>query len=155
MLLKINSEKKYILCRCHEEYIAHDDEDGACQTCCCGGNYKEPVKKVPSLQNAIIIPAALSLFHSSKAFAASPNQYNEVNWSQLANEATQPIFDLLIAAGIPVAGIAIGVAAYCFMFGKERKGWRIMLGAGLGVIILYLIPLGMYVLSTIGNGLSK
>ena len=67
------------------------------------------------------------------------------------NEAFAPVFDLLRATGLPVAGIVLSVAAYNFMFAKTDRGWRLVFGAGIGYVILNLIPLAFQILTRIGD----
>lgn len=108
---------------------------------------KEP-ERVSKFHQKITIPLATVPFMLPTPVQAV---YNDGQMTKDVNEAFAPVFDLLRATGLPVAGIVLSVAAYNFMFAKTDRGWRLVFGAGIGYVILNLIPLALQILTRIGD----
>jgi hypothetical protein len=110
----------------------------------------KPVKKIPLYQKFVTIPLALSPFNTGHAFA-NEYEYQKGDMTKEVGIMFEPIADLLVAAGLPFAGIMFAVAAYHFMLAKFDKGLKLIYGTAIGYLILNLIAFGLKLLTTVSR----
>lgn len=67
--------------------------------------------------------------------------------------ALDPLIDLLVALSFPVCSIIIVGSCFFFMLGKSERGWSGIQNAGLGYVLIQVMPMLLGVLKDIGNAI--
>ncbi|MFJ5625608.1 hypothetical protein ACIQD3_23700 [Peribacillus loiseleuriae] len=62
-----------------------------------------------------------------------------------------PLVDLMVALSFPVGSVLIVGACFFFMLGKSERAWSGIQNAGLGYILVQIMPVLLNVLKEIGN----
>ncbi len=65
--------------------------------------------------------------------------------------ALDPLVDVLVALSFSVASVIIVGGCFFFMLGKSEKGWRLIMNAGLGYVLIQISPLILNMLKDIEN----
>ena len=113
-------------------------------------------KPISHLHKLVTYPlVTIVLYPGSVSAAETPYSYNNGDITGFVNESAAPVFDLFRAAGLPVAGIVLSWAAFQFMGDRPEKGWRLIKGAGIGYIVLNLVPFALTLLTNIGDHMTK
>lgn len=113
---------------------------------------EEPFK-VTTFQKFVTYPL-VSLPFFDPLIAGAESTYNSGDMTKTVDGLFAPIMDLMRAAGLPVCGVMLGYAAFLFMCAKNERAWRLIQGAGIGYIVLNLIPLILNIFTQIGNTVS-
>ncbi|MGE8080908.1 hypothetical protein [Peribacillus loiseleuriae] len=65
--------------------------------------------------------------------------------------ALDPLVNLMVALNFPVCSVLIVGACFFFMLGKSERAWSGIQNAGLGYILVQIMPMLLNVLKEIGN----
>lgn len=127
------------------------------------GEYKEPTKKsnpmkvIKTVGNTIALPLVVA----KPAFASAPIEAVPTGASQYIGETTleiiahalDPLVDLMVALSFPVCSVIIVGSCFFFMLGKSERAWSGIQNAGLGYILIQIMPLLLNVLKEIGSAI--
>lgn len=129
------------------------------------GSYKDQPKKDKkggSWKKArkVATTALVPLAFAPKAFAQGPEAVT-VGATQFIGEksleviahALDPVVQLLVALSFPVASVIIVGSCFFFMFGNPEKAWSTMQNAGLGYVLINLMPMLLSVLKEVGKSI--
>lgn len=64
-----------------------------------------------------------------------------------------PLIDLMVALSFPVCSIIIIGSCFFFMLGKSERGWSGIQNAGLGYVLIQIMPVLLGVLNEIGSAI--
>ncbi|PAD67041.1 hypothetical protein CHH83_20970 [Bacillus sp. 7586-K] len=67
--------------------------------------------------------------------------------------ALDPLVDLMIALSFPVASVIIVGGCFFFMLGKSERAWSTIQNAGLGYVLIQIMPLLLNVLKEVGGAI--
>ncbi|WP_338788835.1 hypothetical protein [Metabacillus sp. FJAT-53654] len=126
------------------------------------GSYKEK-KKISIKQMKIAATSTLPLtlipaFASAQtitpeAVPASATEWlSEKSLNMLAH-ALDPLVDLMVALSFPISSVIIIGACFFFMFGKSDRAWSGIMNAGLGYVLIQIMPLLLNVLKEVGGAI--
>lgn len=102
-----------------------------------------PISLIPSFASAqTITPEAVS--------AGATEWLSEKSLQMLAH-ALDPLVDLMVALSFPIASVIIIGACFFFMLGKSDKAWSGIMNAGLGYVLIQIMPLLLNVLKEVGS----
>lgn len=65
--------------------------------------------------------------------------------------ALDPLVDLMVALSFPIASVIIIGACFFFMIGNSDKAWGTIQNAGLGYVLIQIMPLLLNILKQVGN----
>ncbi|MCM3598736.1 hypothetical protein M4D55_23535 [Metabacillus idriensis] len=131
------------------------------------GDYKTKKKRNKSLRLAATSLFPLTLF-PAMASANGPtvqvSAYPEAipvgasEWmSEKALEtlahALDPLVDLMVALSFPIASVIIIGGCFFFMLGKPERAWSSIQNAGLGYVLIQIMPLLLNVLKEVGGSI--
>lgn len=125
------------------------------------GNYKQKKRRskkkvVQKVATSIAIP----LIAAKPAFAATPEaipvgatQFIGEKTLEVIAHALDPLVDLMVALSFPVCSVIIVGSCFFFMLGKSERGWSGIQNAGLGYVLIQIMPMLLGVLKEIGNAI--
>ncbi|MBO1515510.1 hypothetical protein [Metabacillus bambusae] len=67
--------------------------------------------------------------------------------------ALDPLVDLMVALSFPISSVIIIGACFFFMFGKSERAWSSIMNAGLGYVLIQIMPLLLNVLKEVGGAI--
>ncbi|MGQ4666546.1 hypothetical protein ACUIJN_12015 [Metabacillus halosaccharovorans] len=121
------------------------------------GEYKKKSKKKTSKVASSILPIALL---PTVASAQTPESVpvGATEWmSEKALEtlahALDPLVDLMVALSFPIASVVIIGSCFFFMLGKSDRAWTGIQNAGLGYVLIQIMPLLLNVLKEVGGAI--
>ncbi|KAB2335109.1 hypothetical protein [Bacillus mesophilum] len=126
------------------------------------GSYKKekPKKKYGQLARRIGTSIAFPLIAAKPAFAATPEavpvaatQFIGEKTLEVIAHALNPLIDLMLALSFPVCSIIIVGSCFFFMLGKSERGWSGIQNAGLGYVLIQIMPMLLGVLKEIGSAI--
>ncbi|QVY60907.1 hypothetical protein [Cytobacillus gottheilii] len=126
------------------------------------GSYKKekPKKKYGQLARRIGTSIAIPLIAAKPAFAATPEavpvaatQFIGEKTLEVIAHALDPLIDLMVALSFPVCSIIIVGSCFFFMLGKSERGWSGIQNAGLGYVLIQIMPMLLGVLKEIGSAI--
>ncbi|WP_339148428.1 MULTISPECIES: hypothetical protein [unclassified Sutcliffiella] len=127
------------------------------------GSYKQK-KKVTDLNwkymRRVATSMAIPLIATKPVFADSPEvisvgatQYLGEKSLEIIAHALDPLVDLMVALSFPVCSVIIVGSCFFFMLGKSERGWTGIQNAGLGYVLIQLMPMLLTVLKEIGSAI--
>lgn len=126
------------------------------------GSYKKekPKKKYGQLARRLGTSIAIPLIAAKPAFAATPEavpvaatQFIGEKTLEVIAHALDPLIDLMVALSFPVCSIIIVGSCFFFMLGKSERGWSGIQNAGLGYVLIQIMPMLLGVLKEIGSAI--
>lgn len=124
------------------------------------GDYKKAEKKKPNYLKAVASSALPLAFFPSLASAATPEavpagatEWMSAKALETLAHALDPLVDLMVALSFPVASVIIVGACFFFMFGKPERAWTSIQNAGLGYVLIQIMPLLLNVLKEVGGAI--
>ncbi|WP_078379179.1 hypothetical protein [Sutcliffiella halmapala] len=125
------------------------------------GSYKEKKKRkygkvVQKVATSIAIPliAAKPVFASApEAIPVGATQFIGEKTLEVIAHALDPLVDLMVALSFPVCSVIIVGSCFFFMLGKSERGWSGIQNAGLGYVLIQIMPMLLMVLKEIGNAI--
>ena len=123
------------------------------------GSYKNPQSKnLWKSAGRIATSIAVPLVVAKPVFAATPNavpagatQYLGEKSLEVIAHALDPLIDLMVALSFPVCSVIIVGSCFFFMLGKSERGWTGIQNAGLGYVLIQIMPMLLSVLKAIGG----
>ncbi|KMY49263.1 hypothetical protein [Peribacillus loiseleuriae] len=123
------------------------------------GSYKKEKKNFISLRAAATISVPF-LLSPLRAFASGPEaitvgatQYIGEKTLETIAHALDPLVDLMVALSFPVCSVIIVGACFFFMLGKSDRAWSSIQNAGLGYVLIQIMPLLLNVLKEVGGAI--
>jgi len=104
-----------------------------------------PISLIPSFASAQTI--------TSEAVPAGATEWLSEKSLQMLAHALDPLVDLMVALSFPIASVIIIGACFFFMFGKSDKAWSGIMNAGLGYVLIQIMPLLLNVLKEVGGAI--
>ncbi len=95
---------------------------------------------VPAITYPTAIPVGASEWMSEKAL-------------ETLAHALDPLVDLMVALSFPVASVIIIGGCFFFMLGKSERAWSTIQNAGLGYVLIQIMPLLLNVLKEVGGAI--
>lgn len=132
------------------------------------GDYKTKKKRNRSLRLAAssvfplaLFPAMASAANGAAVPAATYPAAIPVGASEWMSEkaletlahALDPLVDLMVALSFPVASVIIIGGCFFFMLGKSERAWGTIQNAGLGYVLIQIMPLLLNVLKEVGSSI--
>ncbi|MGM0903035.1 MAG: hypothetical protein ACQEXB_18300 [Bacillota bacterium] len=127
------------------------------------GENKEPKEKSNSTKvikkvgtsSAVPLVAAKPAFASGavEAVPAGASQYIGETTLEIIAHALDPLVDLMVALSFPVCSVIIVGSCFFFMLGKSERAWSGIQNAGLGYILIQIMPMLLKVLKEIGSAI--
>ncbi|MRX54868.1 hypothetical protein GJU41_12870 [Bacillus idriensis] len=131
------------------------------------GDYKKKKKTKKSLRLAAssifplaLFPAIASANGPTVPVSAYPESIpvGASEWmSEKALEtlahALDPLVDLMVALSFPIASVIIIGGCFFFMLGKPERAWSSIQNAGLGYVLIQIMPLLLNVLKEVGGAI--
>lgn len=121
---------------------------------------KENTKIIGNTIKRVGISIAVPMFLAKPAFAAAPTvvtagatQYISAKTLEIIAHALDPLVDLMVALSFPISSIIIIGSCFFFMLGKSERAWSGIQNAGLGYILIQIMPLLLNVLKEIGGSI--
>lgn len=104
---------------------------------------------------------AIPLIAAKTAFAAAPEavpvgatQYIGEKTLEVIAHALDPLVDLMVDLSFPVCSVIIvGSLVSSLMQGKSERGWTGIQNAGLGYVLMQIMPMLLAVLKKIGTAI--
>jgi len=127
-------------------------------------------KKVSRLAIPAIIgsPTGL-LFGAMSAFAATPEvipvatvgdqiveggtHFVSKHTLNIIAHSLDPIVEIMVAFAFPVASVIMAGACFLFMFNRADKGFEMIQRAGLGYVLVQMLPFLLNVLKQVGDAM--
>lgn len=126
------------------------------------GEYKENKSKkdygkiVRRVGTSIAIPLVMAkpaFAQSVEAVPVSATQVIGEKTLEVIAHALDPLIDLMVALSFPIASVVMLGACFFFMFGQSDRAWSGIMNAGLGYILINLMPLLLNILKEVGNAI--
>lgn len=135
---------------------------------------KKKQKAVVRSLSAIAVPALTggSVLPLSLAFAVAPAFACEQKAVEVAGGVTEgvthfvskhtldviahsldPVVEILVAFAFPVASVIMAGACFLFMFNRADKGFEMIQRAGLGYVLVQMLPFLLNILKEIGEAM--
>lgn len=126
------------------------------------GDFKS--KKKSNLLKAATTATVPLMFTTHHAFAATTTEVQAVPAGSVSNylsdktletlaHALDPLVDLMVALAFPVCSVIIVGSCFFFMLGKSERAWSGIQNAGLGYVLIQLLPMLLNVLKSIGDAI--
>jgi len=87
------------------------------------------------------------------AVPVGAKQYIGESTLEIIAHALDPLVDLMVALSFPIASVVIIGSCFFFMFGKGERAWSGIQNAGLGYILIQIMPMLLKVLKDIGSAI--
>lgn len=127
------------------------------------GDYKVKKKSKKKIKAATSSVLPLSLIPTI-ASAQTPVTYQEAvpvgatEWIsekslEVIAHALDPLVDLMVALSFPIASVIIIGGCFFFMLGKSERAWSTIQNAGLGYVLIQIMPLLLNVLKEVGGAI--
>lgn len=116
---------------------------------------KRDWKIVQKIGTSIALPALLAKPAAASgleaAVPASASQYIGEKTLETIAHALDPLIELMVALSFPVCSVIIVGSCFFFMLGKSERAWSGIQNAGLGYILMQIMPMLLNVLKQIGS----
>lgn len=126
------------------------------------GDYKQigKNKELGKIARRVGTSIAVPLILAKPVFAAEPEAIT-VGATHVIGEKTleviahalDPLVDLMVALSFPIASVVMLGACFFFMFGQSDRAWNSIMQAGLGYVLIQIMPMLLDVLKQIGNAI--
>lgn len=126
------------------------------------GDYKIPKvkkawkKKAKKIGTSIAVPLVLAkpvLAATPEAIPVGATQYIGAKTLETIAHALDPLVELMVALSFPVCSVIIVGSCFFFMFGKSERAWSGIQNAGLGYVLMQIMPMLLNVLKEIGGAI--
>lgn len=107
------------------------------------------ISSIASAQSINSVPVAV---YPETVPVTATEWLSEKSLSMLAH-ALDPLVDLMVALSFPVASVIIVGACFFFMFGKAERAWSTIQNAGLGYVLIQIMPMLLNVLKEVGGAI--
>lgn len=115
-------------------------------------------KNILKAATSVSIPLLLSSQHTFAATnsvqavpAGAVSSYLSTKSLEAIAHALDPLVDLMVAFAFPVCSVIIVGSCFFFMLGKSERAWSGIQNAGLGYILIQLLPMLLNILKSIGD----
>jgi len=99
------------------------------------------------------IGSTTALAAAPEAIPASATQYIGAKTLETIAHALDPLVELMVALSFPVCSVIIVGSCFFFMFGKSERAWSGIQNAGLGYVLMQIMPMLLNVLKEIGSAI--
>ncbi|MFC0271149.1 hypothetical protein ACFFIX_06745 [Metabacillus herbersteinensis] len=108
-----------------------------------------PFALFPSLASAHenVIPVS----GAPEAIPAGATEWMSEKALETLAHAMDPLVDLMVALSFPIASVIIIGGCFFFMLGKSERAWSTIQNAGLGYVLIQIMPLLLNVLKEVGG----
>lgn len=104
-----------------------------------------PLSLIPTLASAQTV--------APEAVPAGATEWMSEKALQTIAHALDPLVDLMVALSFPVASVIIVGGCFFFMLGKSERAWSTIQNAGLGYVLIQIMPLLLNVLKEVGGAI--
>ncbi|MGG3801817.1 hypothetical protein [Metabacillus fastidiosus] len=94
---------------------------------------------------------ALPVSTYPEAIPAGASEWISEKALQTIAHALDPLVDLMVALSFPIASVIIIGGCFFFMIGKSERAWSTIQNAGLGYVLIQVMPLLLNVLKEVGG----
>lgn len=96
-------------------------------------------------------PDAIPVVNQPEAVPVGATEWMSKQALETIAHALDPLVDLMVALSFPIASVVIIGACFFFMLGKSERAWSGIQNAGLGYVLIQIMPLLLNVLKEVGN----
>ncbi|WP_440705892.1 hypothetical protein [Heyndrickxia oleronia] len=103
-----------------------------------------------------VLPLAFSkpsLATTVDAVPVGATQYIGEKSLEILAHALDPLVELMVALAFPVCSVIIVGSCFFFMLGKSERAWSGIQNAGLGYVLIQILPLLLNVLKAVGDAI--
>ncbi len=90
---------------------------------------------------------------TAEAVPVGATQYIGEKSLEVIAHALDPLVELMVALSFPVCSVIIVGSCFFFMLGKSERAWSGIQNAGLGYVLIQIMPLLLNVLKQIGGAI--
>lgn len=126
------------------------------------GDYKVKKKKsfkqikaaaASALPLSLIPTLASAQTTTPEAIPAGATEWLSEKSLEMLAHALDPLVDLMVALSFPIASVIIIGGCFFFMLGKSERAWSTIQNAGLGYVLIQIMPLLLNVLKEVGGAI--
>jgi len=126
-------------------------------------------KKVSRLAIPALLGSPTGLLFAGVSFAASPEvmpvtsvgdavveggtHFVSKHTLNIIAHSLDPIVEIMVAFAFPVASVIMAGACFLFMFNRADKGFEMIQRAGLGYVLVQMLPFLLNVLKQVGDAM--
>ena len=132
-----------------------------------GRNMKEEVVKEVDKSIVGALFASMLMIKLDKASAAAPavipqtsEDYVMIPTGFIADKTLEtlaaifdPFIEIIVAISFPVASLIVAIGFFIMMFGMKEKALSMIMNAGIGYVLVQMLPLFNTILRTIGEAM--
>ncbi|WNL49463.1 hypothetical protein [Bacillus phage DZ1] len=121
---------------------------------------------VPALTGGSVLPLSLA-FAAAPAFACEQKavevagggvtegvtHFVSKHTLEVIAHSLDPVVEILVAFAFPVASVIMAGACFLFMFNRADRGFEMIQRAGLGYVLIQMLPFFLNVLKEIGSAM--
>ncbi|MCM3651354.1 hypothetical protein [Metabacillus litoralis] len=117
-------------------------------------NFKQLMTAAASVLPLFLIPTFASAQTTTpEAVPVGAKEWISEQALQTIAHALDPLVDLMVALSFPIASVIIIGGCFFFMLGKSERAWSTIQNAGLGYVLIQIMPLLLNVLKEVGGAI--
>lgn len=114
---------------------------------------KNKISKVASSVLPISLLPTVASAQTPEAVPVGATEWMSEKALETLAHALDPLVDLMVALSFPIASVVIIGSCFFFMLGKSDRAWTGIQNAGLGYVLIQIMPLLLNVLKEVGGAI--